>query len=149
MDALGLVVAAVVLAANTDDNTAGIVLLDQVAEYAGGSVREALVDQGFKNQVAANGTSASVVDGHGAYGAMSRRTANTETPAQLYTVGAATRSCSPGQPQRVSDSPHSFRRARMVSLMVRTARSTSRTVASGESCSDSWMNAVEPRRLPQ
>jgi len=55
VDVLGLVIAVVVLAANTHDNAAGIVLLDQVAEQAGGTVRKALVDQGFKNQVVAHG----------------------------------------------------------------------------------------------
>ncbi|MDN3272398.1 hypothetical protein QWJ22_34070 [Streptomyces sp. MA15] len=55
VDVLGLVIAAVVLAANTDDSIAGIVLLDQVAGHAGGSVREALADQGFTNQVVAHG----------------------------------------------------------------------------------------------
>lgn len=55
MDVLGLVIAVVVLAANTHDNAAGIVLLDQVAEHAGTSVRKALVDQGFKNQVVMHG----------------------------------------------------------------------------------------------
>jgi transposase len=38
VDVLGLVIAVVVLAANTHDNAAGIVLLDQVAEHAGGTV---------------------------------------------------------------------------------------------------------------
>jgi hypothetical protein len=51
VDVLGLVIAVVVLAANTHDNAAGIILLDQVAEHAGGTVRKALVDQGFKKQV--------------------------------------------------------------------------------------------------
>ncbi|GHE63343.1 hypothetical protein GCM10017771_86600 [Streptomyces capitiformicae] len=55
MDVLGLVIAVVVLAANTHVNTAGIVLLDQVAGHTGGTVRKALVDQGFKNQVVAHG----------------------------------------------------------------------------------------------
>ncbi len=55
MDVLGLVIAVVVLSANTHDNAAGIILLDQVAEHAGGSVRKALVDQGFKNQVLMHG----------------------------------------------------------------------------------------------
>jgi len=55
VDVLGLVIAVTVLAANTHDNAAGIVLLDQVAEHAGGTVRKALVDQGFKNQVVAHG----------------------------------------------------------------------------------------------
>jgi hypothetical protein len=52
---LGLVISVVVLAANTHDNAAGIVLLDQVAEYTAGTVRKALVDQGFKNQVVVHG----------------------------------------------------------------------------------------------
>jgi hypothetical protein len=56
MDVLGLVIAVVILAANTHDNAAGITLLDQVAEHAGGTVRKALVDQGFKNQVVLHGT---------------------------------------------------------------------------------------------
>ncbi|HJD80904.1 IS5 family transposase [Kitasatospora aureofaciens] len=56
VDVLGLVVAVIVLAANTHDNAAGIALLDQVAEHTGGTVRKALVDQGFKNQVTAHGT---------------------------------------------------------------------------------------------
>ena len=55
MDVLGLVIAVVVLAANSHDNAAGNLLLDQVAERAGGTVRKALVDQGFKNQVVAHG----------------------------------------------------------------------------------------------
>ncbi|MEU5537239.1 IS5 family transposase [Streptomyces sp. NPDC020362] len=55
VDVLGLVIAVVVLAANTHDNTAGIILLDQVAEHAGDTVRKALVDQGFKNQVVLHG----------------------------------------------------------------------------------------------
>ena len=41
VDFLGLVIAVTVLAANTHDNAAGIVLLDQVAEHAGGTVRKA------------------------------------------------------------------------------------------------------------
>jgi transposase len=55
VDVLGLVIAVVVLAANTHDNAAGIVLLDQVAEHADGNVRKALADQGFKNQVVMHG----------------------------------------------------------------------------------------------
>ncbi|QIY66713.1 transposase [Streptomyces sp. RPA4-2] len=55
VDVLGLVIAVVVLAASTHDNTAGIMLPDQVAEHAGDSVRKALVDQGFKNQVVLDG----------------------------------------------------------------------------------------------
>jgi transposase len=56
VDVLGLVIAVIVLAANTHDNAVGIALLDQVAEHAAGTVRKALVDQGFKKQVAAHGT---------------------------------------------------------------------------------------------
>jgi transposase len=55
VDVLGLVIAVTVLAASTHDNAAGIALLDQVAQHAGGSVRKALVDQGFKNQVVLHG----------------------------------------------------------------------------------------------
>lgn len=55
VDVLGLVIAVVVVAANTHDNAAGIALSDQVAEHTGGTVRTALVDQGFKNQVVAHG----------------------------------------------------------------------------------------------
>ncbi|MFF2129752.1 IS5 family transposase [Streptomyces olivochromogenes] len=56
VDVLGLVIAVTVLSANTHDNAAGIALLDQVAEHTGGTVEKALVDQGFKNQVATHGT---------------------------------------------------------------------------------------------
>lgn len=56
VDVLGLVIAVIVLAANTHDNAAGIALLDQVAEHTGGIVRKALVDQGFKTAVVAHGT---------------------------------------------------------------------------------------------
>ncbi|MFD8821919.1 IS5 family transposase [Streptomyces sp. NPDC059605] len=55
VDVLGLVIAVVVLAANVHDNTAGIALLSEVAEHAGGTVRKALVDQGFKTQVVTHG----------------------------------------------------------------------------------------------
>ncbi|MCX5584036.1 IS5 family transposase [Streptomyces erythrochromogenes] len=55
VDVLGLVIAVVVLAASAHDNTAGVALLDQVAEHTGRSVNKALVDQGFKNQVTAHG----------------------------------------------------------------------------------------------
>ncbi|MFG2339829.1 IS5 family transposase [Streptomyces yangpuensis] len=55
VDVLGLVIAVVVLAASAHDNTAGIALLDQVAEHTGGTVEKALIDQGFKNQVVAHG----------------------------------------------------------------------------------------------
>lgn len=57
VDVLGPVIAVTVLAASAHDNAAGIALLDQVAENSGGTVVKALVDQGFKNQVAAHGTS--------------------------------------------------------------------------------------------
>ncbi|MFJ9592942.1 IS5 family transposase [Streptomyces virginiae] len=56
VDVLGLVIAVTVLAANTHDNAAGIALLDQVAEHTGGTVRKALVDQGFKTAVVTHGT---------------------------------------------------------------------------------------------
>jgi hypothetical protein len=51
----GLVIAVIVLAANTHDNAADVALLDQVAEHTGGTVEKALVDQGFENQVVAHG----------------------------------------------------------------------------------------------
>ena len=54
VDVLGLVVAVAVLTASAHENTAGIALLDRVAAQAG-TVRTALVDQGFKNAVAAHG----------------------------------------------------------------------------------------------
>jgi transposase len=56
VDVLGLVIAVIVLAANTHDNAAGVALLNQVVEHAGETVRKALVDQGFKNQVVAHGS---------------------------------------------------------------------------------------------
>jgi hypothetical protein len=55
VDVLGLVITVIVLPANTHDNAAGIILLNQVAEHAGGSVRRVLVHQGFKNKVVAHG----------------------------------------------------------------------------------------------
>ena len=55
VDVLGLVIAVVVLAANIHDNTAGIALLDQVAQHTGDTVRKALADQGFKNRVVDHG----------------------------------------------------------------------------------------------
>ncbi|RYJ19694.1 mobile element protein [Streptomyces sp. L-9-10] len=55
VDVLGLVITVAALAANVHDNTAGIVLLDQVAEHTGSTVRKVLVDQGFKNQVVDHG----------------------------------------------------------------------------------------------
>ncbi|MDP9607873.1 transposase [Streptomyces demainii] len=55
VDVLGLVIAVVVLAANAHDNAAGIALLSEVAENAGGSISKALADQGFKSQVVTHG----------------------------------------------------------------------------------------------
>ncbi|MFI6505156.1 IS5 family transposase [Nonomuraea typhae] len=49
VDVLGLVIAVVVLAASTHDNTAGIALLDR------GTVTKAPADQGFKNSVVEHG----------------------------------------------------------------------------------------------
>jgi transposase len=54
VDVLGLVIAVVALAASAHENAAGIALLDRVAEQSG-TVRKALVDQGFKNAVVAHG----------------------------------------------------------------------------------------------
>jgi transposase len=56
VDVLGLVVAVVVLAASAHENTAGIALLDGVAEQTD-TVRKALVDQGFKQRVVEHGKS--------------------------------------------------------------------------------------------
>jgi transposase len=58
VDVLGLVVAVVVLAASAHENTAGIALLDKVAHV--GTVRKALVDQGFKNTVVAYGATVGI-----------------------------------------------------------------------------------------
>nr|WP_084464234.1 transposase [Microtetraspora fusca] len=56
VDVLGLVIAVVALAASAHENTAGIALLDRVAAATPpGSVRTALVDQGFKNAVVTHG----------------------------------------------------------------------------------------------
>lgn len=60
VDVLGLVIAITVLAASAHDNAAGIALLDQVAENAGGTVEKALVDQGFKKAVVDHGTALGV-----------------------------------------------------------------------------------------
>ncbi len=60
VDVLGLVVAVVVLAASAHENTAGIALLDQVAEQSG-TVKKALVDQGFKKEVVEHGTNVGIV----------------------------------------------------------------------------------------
>lgn len=56
VDVLGLVIAVVVLAASAHDNAAGIALLDRVAVGTGpGTVKKALVDQGFKNALVDHG----------------------------------------------------------------------------------------------
>ncbi|MGI5268879.1 IS5 family transposase [Nonomuraea sp. CA-218870] len=56
VDVLGLVIAVVVAAASIHDNAIGTALLDRVAAATPpGSVRTALVDQGFKNAVVAHG----------------------------------------------------------------------------------------------
>ncbi|WP_411076107.1 IS5 family transposase [Streptomyces sp. cmx-4-7] len=60
VDVLGLVIAVTVLAASAHDNAAGVALLDQVAENAGGTVEKALVDQGFKKAVVDHGTALGV-----------------------------------------------------------------------------------------
>ncbi|MFI5678634.1 IS5 family transposase [Streptomyces cellulosae] len=54
VDVLGLVIHCVVLPASAHDNTAGIALLDGVAEQCD-TVTKALVDQGFKNKVVEHG----------------------------------------------------------------------------------------------
>ncbi|MEC4021088.1 transposase, partial [Streptomyces sp. H27-D2] len=54
LDVLGLVVEVVVLPASAHDNAAGIALLNGVAAQAG-TVRKALVDQGFKKSVVDHG----------------------------------------------------------------------------------------------
>ncbi|QIY76344.1 IS5 family transposase [Streptomyces sp. RLB1-33] len=59
VDVLGLVVAVVVLAASAHEITAGIALLDQVAEQSG-TVKKALVDQGFKKKVVEHGTNVGI-----------------------------------------------------------------------------------------
>lgn len=56
VDVLGLVIAVTVLAGSIHDDAAGVALLDLVVARAGSTVRKALVDQGFKNRVAAHGT---------------------------------------------------------------------------------------------
>ncbi len=50
VDVLGLVIAVVVLAANTHGNTVGIIPLDQIAEHAGDTVRKALVDRASRTR---------------------------------------------------------------------------------------------------
>lgn len=56
VDIFGLVIAVVVLAASVHDNAAGTALLDKVvAGTTPGTVKKALVDQGFKSAVVAHG----------------------------------------------------------------------------------------------
>lgn len=54
VDVLGLIIAIAVLPASAHDNSAGIALLDQVAEQTD-TVTKALVDQGFKKSVVDHG----------------------------------------------------------------------------------------------
>lgn len=54
VDGLGLVIAATVTAASAHDNQVGIRLLDKVAEQTG-TIKKALVDQGFKTAVVDHG----------------------------------------------------------------------------------------------
>ncbi len=56
---LGLVIAVVVLAASVHDNAVGVALLDKVAADTD-TVQKVLVDQGFKNTVAAHGQTVSI-----------------------------------------------------------------------------------------
>ena len=54
MDVIGLIIAVVVVAASVHDNAIGTALLDKVAATTG-TVRTALVDQGFKTRVVEHG----------------------------------------------------------------------------------------------
>ncbi len=54
VDIIGLIIAVVVMAASAHDNQVGVALLNKVAASAG-SVRTALVDQGFKSSVVEHG----------------------------------------------------------------------------------------------
>lgn len=58
VDALGLIIGVVILAASAHDNEAGIALLVQAAERCGMRLGKVLVDQGFKDAVVeqVNGT---------------------------------------------------------------------------------------------
>ncbi|WP_406088945.1 IS5 family transposase [Streptomyces sp. NBC_01013] len=58
VDVLGLVIAVTVLAASAHDNAFGIALLDQVAPI--GTIKKALVDQGFKKTVVEHGTTVGI-----------------------------------------------------------------------------------------
>jgi transposase len=59
VDIIGLIIAVVVMAASAHDNQVGIALLNKVAAGAG-SVKTALVDQGFKNSVVEHGAKAGI-----------------------------------------------------------------------------------------
>jgi hypothetical protein len=56
VEVFGPVIAVVMPAASAHENTAGIALRDRAAAHTGGTVKKALVDQGFKNTVIAHGT---------------------------------------------------------------------------------------------
>lgn len=58
VDVLGLVIAVTVLAASAHDNAFGIALLGQVAPI--GTIKKALVDQGFKQTVVEHGTTVGI-----------------------------------------------------------------------------------------
>ncbi|MFD7180063.1 IS5 family transposase [Streptomyces sp. NPDC056637] len=58
VDVLGLVIAVTVLAASAHDNAFGIALLGQVAPI--GTIKKALVDQGFKKTVVEHGTTVGI-----------------------------------------------------------------------------------------
>ncbi len=58
VDVLGLVIAVTVLAASAHDNAFGIALLGQVAPV--GTIKKALVDQGFKKTVVEHGTTVGI-----------------------------------------------------------------------------------------
>lgn len=58
VDIIGLIIAVVVMAASTHDNQVGIALLNKVAAI--GSVKTALVDQGFKISVVEHGADAGI-----------------------------------------------------------------------------------------
>lgn len=55
VDVLGLIIGVVVPAASVHDNAAGTTLLDQAAERCGMRLENALVDQGFKDEVIIHG----------------------------------------------------------------------------------------------
>jgi transposase len=55
VDVTGLVIGVVVLPASAHENTAGIALLDQVAQRCGNRLEKVLVDQGFKDATVIHG----------------------------------------------------------------------------------------------